>query len=97
MPSRTKPIGPRPRILRGDGAEELSRLKSEPGKGILVHGGASLSQSLSRHGLIDEYHLVVHPVALGSGLPIFANRLDLQLVETRRFPASSVALTYRLG
>jgi dihydrofolate reductase len=59
------------RIASGDLAEEIGRMKQEPGKHILVHGGAGFAHSLARLGLIDEYHLVVHPVVLGKGLPLF--------------------------
>lgn len=54
------------RIARGDLSEEIARLKSEPGKDIMAHGGAAFVQALSREGLIDEYRLVISPVALGS-------------------------------
>jgi dihydrofolate reductase len=51
-------------------------------------------QHLTRLGLIDEYLLVVHPVVLGNGLPIFVDRRDLRLTETRAFPAGALLLTY---
>jgi riboflavin biosynthesis pyrimidine reductase len=53
------------RVSNGDVAHELAQLKDEPGKSILVHGGAEFVQSLAARGLIDEYRLVVHPVFLG--------------------------------
>lgn len=86
------------RITQGDLNEEIDRLKREPGKHILVHGGASFARSLSRHGLIDVYQLVIHPVALGRGLPLFpefAAPLQLELVETKPFPAGAVLHVYR--
>jgi dihydrofolate reductase len=56
------------RIARGDLAEEIAALKSEPGgEVIMAHGGAAFVQALSRLGLIDEYRLVILPVALGAG------------------------------
>jgi dihydrofolate reductase len=82
------------RVARGDVEAEMARLRHEPGAGILVHGGAALARTLARHGLIDEYQLVVHPLALGGGLALFDAPLDLRLGETRRFPAGAVALTY---
>jgi dihydrofolate reductase len=57
------------RIARGDLAEEIAELKREPGKDVIAWGGAAFAQSLTRLGLIDEYRLVLHPVALGDGLP----------------------------
>lgn len=83
------------RIVGGDIAGELARMQAEPGGDILVHGGAALAQGLSARGLIDEYRLVLHPVALGGGLELFAEPMDLSLVDVRRFPAGAVALTYR--
>lgn len=55
------------RIARGDLTEEITALKSESGGDIIAHGGATFVQALSRLRLIDEYRLVVLPVALGSG------------------------------
>jgi dihydrofolate reductase len=82
------------RVVDGDLAEEVGRLREEPGKAILAHGGAKFAQSLSRANLIDEYRLVVHPVALGDGEPLFTNRLDLKLVASTPFPAGAVAHVY---
>ena len=58
------------RIARGDLTQEIAALKSEPGGDIIAHGGAAFAQALSGLGLIDEYRLVIHPVALGNGLPL---------------------------
>lgn len=60
------------RVARGDLAAEIANLKKEPGKDILAHGGARFAQGLVGLGLVDEYHLVVHPVALGRGLALFS-------------------------
>jgi dihydrofolate reductase len=87
-----------PRIAAGDLAQEIARLKEEPGNDILAHGGAGFARSLVASGLIDEYQLLVHPVALGSGLPLFsqlAEPLRLNLVSTTRFAAGAVAHVYR--
>lgn len=87
------------RIANGDLAEEMQRLKREPGKDILAHGGANFARSLVQLGLIDEYRLLIHPVALGSGLPLFSDLqqpLDLELVSTSLFRAGVVAHVYRL-
>jgi dihydrofolate reductase len=82
-------------IERGDVGDAIAVLREEPGKGILVHGGPNLVQQLTRENLIDEYRVVVHPVALGAGKPLFTGRVDLELVETQSFPKGAVALTYR--
>jgi len=86
------------RILTGDLAEEITKLKREPGKPIYAQGGASFCRALVELDLVDEYRLVVHPVALGAGLPLFSGRrqpLDLQLVECTRFASGAVAQVYR--
>jgi len=85
-------------IARGDLTEEIAALKSEPGGEIFAHGGAAFVQALSRHGLIDEYRLVIHPVALGDGLPLFsdlAKPLRLDLAEAKDFPGGTVIHVYQ--
>lgn len=85
-------------VLTGDLATEIRRLKQEPGKDLIAHGGASFAQSLVREGLVDEYELIVHPVALGRGLPLFsdlAQPMDLTLVRSRSFDTGAVAQTYQ--
>lgn len=84
-----------PRVLSGDLAAEIARLKAEPGAFLLAHGGAAFARSLVETDLVDEYRLLVHPIALGSGLPIFARRHDLRLVEARAFTGGAVAHVYR--
>jgi dihydrofolate reductase len=87
------------RIARGDLAEEIAALKSEPGGGIIMaHGGAAFVQAMSRLGLIDEYRLVILPVALGNGLPLFkdlAKPLRVDLAEAKSFPDGTVIHVYR--
>jgi dihydrofolate reductase len=89
---------PASRIARGDLAEEIAALKTEPGGEIMAHGGAAFVQALSRLGLIDEYRLVILPVALGGGLPLFQDLpkpLRLDLTEARSFPDGTVIHVYR--
>ena len=83
-------------LLRGGVAEEVARLKNEPGEDLAV-GGASLASTLSNLGLIDEYRLFVSPVVLGGGTPYFSadERINLELVETRTFGSRVVYLRYR--
>jgi dihydrofolate reductase len=86
------------RIANGGLGEEIGRLKQEPGKDILVHGGARFARSLSGAGLIDRYQLMVHPVVLGSGLPLFPalpQPLTLELLEAKPFPSGIVLHVYR--
>lgn len=85
-------------IANGDLATEIERLKQQPGKDIVAHGGAGFAQSIARLGLIDEYRLVVHPAALGVGLPLFAELpkpVDLKLVSTSIFGSGAAAHVYR--
>lgn len=75
------------RLVRGDPADEVRRLKEEDGKDLGV-GGAALAASLTKLGLIDDYRMFVSPVVLGGGTPYFPeldHRIDLELVETRTF------------
>lgn len=87
------------RLSRGNIAEEIIRLKTQPGKDMGV-GGASIAANLMPLGLIDEYWLYVQPVVLGSGTPMFPaldNKIDLRLVETHTFGSGVVLLRYRLA
>lgn len=89
---------PESRIAAGDLAEEIANLKREPGKDIMVHGGARFVQSLARLGLIDEYRLVTRPVALGSGLPMFADLsapLSLTLAAATTYPDGITIQVYQ--
>lgn len=86
------------RIFTGDLAEGIRLLKQEAGKPIVAHGGAGFARSLVATGLIDEYQLLVHPVALGTGLPLFTSLsqpLDLTLVDVKTFQSGAVAHIYR--
>lgn len=87
-----------PGIAQGELAAEVARLKQEPGKPILAHGGASFARSLVRERLPDEYWLLVYPVALGGGLPLFTELempLDLKLVNRTAFDGGVVEHIYR--
>src|SRR5919201_5168 len=84
------------RLVREGVAEEVARLKEQPGKDIAV-GGAGLASSLIELGLVDEYRLFVSPVVLGGGTPYFPavrERIGLELEETRTFGNSVVYLRY---
>ncbi|MCZ7385267.1 MAG: dihydrofolate reductase family protein [Candidatus Methanoperedens sp.] len=86
------------KLLKEINPEEIVKLKKEKGKNILVIGSASIVQQLTNLGLIDEYHLLVHPVVLGSGKPLFKNikdRLSLKLVNAETFKNGVVLLLYQ--
>lgn len=77
--------------------EEVRKLKSQPGKDIWLYGGAGLITSFINLGLVDEFRLSIHPVALGEGKPLFNNlneRLNIKLVHTRTFASGVVQLIY---
>jgi dihydrofolate reductase len=85
------------RLVRDGTAEEVARLKEEPGKDLAV-GGAGLAAGLMELGLIDEFRPFVNPVVLGGGTPFFPaldERVDLELVETRTFGGRVVYLRCR--
>jgi dihydrofolate reductase len=85
-------------IASGDLADEINALKGEPGKDMVAWGGAAFAQSLTRLRLVDEYRLVVQPVALGDGLPLFAGLsapFVLDLVEAQAYADGAVLHIYR--
>jgi len=85
-------------VASGDLAEEIARLKAQQGKPIVAHGGVSFARSLVAGGLVDRFALLVVPVALGQGLPLFselAAPARFELVSSRAFPGGAVAQIYR--
>lgn len=79
--------------------EEILELKQQAGKIILV-GSPSLIVTFMKLNLIDEYRLCVHPIVLGSGLPLFKNvkdRVNLNLLKTKTFGSGAVILYYELA
>ena len=84
-------------IATGDLTDEITKLKSQKGKDIVVYGGASFDSSLIKAGLIDEFHLFVNPTAIGSGMTIFRDLNETQkfnLVESVAFDCGIVGLHY---
>jgi dihydrofolate reductase len=87
------------RLVSGGLAEELERLRAEPGQGEIAIGGATLAAEVAAAGLVDEYRAMVYPVLVGGGVPFFPRgerRVDLELVETRSFNSGVVYLRYRV-
>lgn len=89
---------PESRIASGELADEIDRLKREPGGVIVVHGGATFIDALICERLIDEYRLVIHPVVIGHGTSLFGalrEPLRFDVVEARTFPSGTTIHTCR--
>jgi len=87
------------RLVRDNVADEVAKLKEQPGKDLAV-GGAGLAATCMKLGLIDEYRLFVSPVVLGGGTPYFPaldERIDLELVETQTFASRVVYVRHRVS
>ncbi len=85
-------------LIKENVAEEVSKLKQQPGQDILIYGSADLVHTLMQHDLIDEYRLMVHPVVVGSGKRLFRDGSDtkvLSLVDTKTFGSGVLVLTYQ--
>jgi dihydrofolate reductase len=85
------------RLARGGLAEEIERLRAEPGDGDIAIGGATLAAEAARLGLIDEYRIRIYPMLVGGGIPYFARDerpVNLELLESRPFSSGAVYLRY---
>lgn len=83
--------------LASDAVSLVKRLKSEEGKNIIVMGGSEIGKTLFEAGLVDELGVNIHPVLLGSGIPLFCEmnrRVDLQLRDCKQLQNGCVVLTY---
>lgn len=86
-------------LISEDAADFVRRLKNEEGKDIIVMGGGILARSLFEADLIDEIGFNVHPVLLGSGIPLFyemTKQIDLELVKCQELKNGCVVLTYKV-
>jgi dihydrofolate reductase len=96
--SLTEAAWPESSIASGDLAEEIDKLKRQPGGEVVVWGGAGFAQALSRERLIDEYAIVTQPVAYGGGERLFAglpDALHLRLTATASFDTGAMLNIYR--
>lgn len=87
------------RLATGSLAEEIERLRAEPGDGDIAIGGAALAAQVAELDLIDEYRARVLPVLVGGGVPFFpqhGRRVDLRLVEDRALASGAVYLRHRV-
>ena len=83
------------RLEQNDLTDAVTRLKRQSGKGIIVYGGAQFVSALINTKLIDEYHLLVNPVAIGKGKSIFAHQHKLTLIKSHSFNNGVVANHYQ--
>ena len=87
-------------IVRTDASKEINKLKTQPGKNMVLWGSISLAQSLIKKNLIDEYHLRICPIVVGSGRPLFPDNIDslnLKLVEFKKYNSGLIFLHYEPG
>lgn len=88
------------RLATGGPADEIERLRAEPGEGDIAIGGATLAAEAAALDLIDEYRAMVYPVLVGGGVPFFPRRerrVELDLAETRTFESGVVYVRYRVA
>ena len=86
------------RLVKENIAEEITKLKHQPGKNLAMFGSSDLALSLIQMGLIDEYRIIVNPVVLGNGKSLFKGineKLNLKLLKTKTFSSGNVMLYYQ--
>jgi dihydrofolate reductase len=97
--SRTlkEPLQWKATLIKGDVAEEIRKLKQEPGKSLLQYGVGELTHTMLKHGLVDELRILVYPFAFGEGPRIFEHMgvNTLKLLDTKTFSSGVVALLYQ--
>ncbi len=85
-------------LAKGNLAEEIAGLKKQNGKDILVFGGADFVSSLIKEGLIDEYHLIINPTAMGNGMTIFSSLDSIQKftpIQSKLYPGGKTVLSFK--
>ena len=85
-------------LIKENIAEEIEKLKNQPGKEIVISGSATLVRSLLSYGLLDELKLMIHPILVGGGKRLFEDGGDLKrldLVDSKTFSTGVLYLTYR--
>ena len=88
------------RLISEINKDEINKLKSQPGRDMVIFGGATIASAFTNQGLIDEYRMIVNPVILGGGTQLFNvndKRLELFLIESKAFNCGNVLLHYRSG
>lgn len=85
------------KLVKGNIAAEMRKLKQEPGDGMVIMGSGTIISQFAQEGLIDEYQIVVNPIALGKGRTMFEGieeKLNLKLITSRAFRNGNVLLSY---
>ena len=85
-------------LAKGKLAEEIASLKNKNGKDILVFGGANFVSSLTKDGLIDEYHLIINPTAMSNGMTIFNSPDSIQKftpIQSKLYPGGKTVLSFK--
>lgn len=86
------------KVLTGNLSDEIAELKGQPGKDLMAHGGIEFAQNLVQTGLVDEFWLATHPIAVGHGAALFEKLrepLYLKLIETKVFSTGAMMNVYR--
>jgi len=94
----TKPKWNNSRVMNGNVDDKITALKKQPGRNIIVYGSGKLVSALMHGGLVDDYHLWVHPVILGKGKPLFNNlqeRHDMTFFGTKTFDSGVILMHYQ--
>ncbi|MVM31236.1 dihydrofolate reductase [Spirosoma sp. HMF4905] len=87
-------------LVRGDIKAQVNELKNQPGKDIWLFGGADLTASFLREGLVDELLLAIHPIILGSGKLLFTtttDRIKLTLIDSKTYSTGLVSVSYKMA
>jgi dihydrofolate reductase len=85
--------------LKNIDSEEIKKLKQEPGKDMVIFGSGTIVQAMTNLNLIDEFRLMINPVILGQGKPMFKdmkNKVNLKLLNTKTFKNGNVLLCYQV-
>lgn len=84
-------------LIKGNIAEEIRKLKQEPGESLVQYGVGELTETMLKHGLVDEFRLLVYPFTFGEGPRVFEQMgvHTLKLLDTRTFSSGVVALQYQ--
>jgi dihydrofolate reductase len=86
-------------LLQGEAVDEMRGLKQQPGKDLFIFGSANLSQTFIQNRLIDEFRIMINPIILGDGIPLFINSgeyLKMNLINSKTFKNGNILLDYQL-